>query len=892
MNITVQSKIQGKQEYPILIVDKKGAIGSELVRQLKDEALVVYVSKEFHESFENVIHVPFVKKIPTIPDNIYSHIVIIDEDLEISKEVLESFIKKARNSNSLILLCVGLKFAGSKIADSFLASYEYARLAVLGDIFAKDRIYNPETSVNKFIASIKTTGQIKVPGDGTSEERPVLLDDAIWSLLGILFSSGSQKKIFYIFPKHPITLLSLSRAFQKIDPNIKIDFVKENLKNQDNFVVNESAEYVFGQNYKLEERIRKIDFEKITISNTKKEVKLKKENENEISFKTIFLAFVFLALLPLLATFIFMGIGFSSLYIVEKQIESGSSFSGKTILSVSSGSFDIARASADVLAKEAGLIGLSGRVDYLNTKIEFGKNISSMGLSLVYSYEKIKNITLGESKNPKEDLSQSIIEIKNALLIYNKEKEQGLIPGKITQKLNDMVRITSSTIDLWPNLLGIDKPKTYLILFQNNMELRPGGGFIGSYAVINIDKGKITNFKIYDVYDADGQLKNHVEPPFAIRRYLPSIHWFLRDSNFDVDFSKGAISSAVFLNTEMHQSVDGVIGLNLSFVKSLLLVTGPIYVSDYKQTVNADNLFKITQAHAEENFFPGSTQKKDFLKSLFNALSLNITENKNTPYLKILENLSDQIYSKNLLFSFNDANAQSAFALNGWSSSLVDERVTNDSTINDFAGINEANLGANKVNYYITRSLDQTVNIHSNGTVLEELKVKINNSAPKNLGDLGIYKNYLRFILPGNTIISKLTINGVDQKIVPAVTDPSAYEKKGFKAPTGLEVETQAEGENTLFGFLVTVSAEEEKTIDIQYSLPQKLNLEKSDFSYDLKVFKQPGVDNLPYSFSINLPGDLKIVSSPSDVSAGLQSATISTKIQRDKEINLSLSKQ
>jgi len=48
------------------------------------------------------------------------------------------------------------------------------------------------------------------------------------------------------------------------------------------------------------------------------------------------------------------------------------------------------------------------------------------------------------------------------------------------------------------------------------MELRPGGGFIGSYAILSVDKGKITNFKIYDVYDADGQLKNHIEPPFAI----------------------------------------------------------------------------------------------------------------------------------------------------------------------------------------------------------------------------------------------------------------------------------------------------------------------------------------------------------------------------------------
>jgi coenzyme F420-reducing hydrogenase beta subunit len=41
----------------------------------------------------------------------------------------------------------------------------------------------------------------------------------------------------------------------------------------------------------------------------------------------------------------------------------------------------------------------------------------------------------------------------------------------------------------------------------------------------------------------------------------------MRDSNFNVDFSKGAVASAVFLNTEMQQTVDGVIGVDLSFVQ-------------------------------------------------------------------------------------------------------------------------------------------------------------------------------------------------------------------------------------------------------------------------------------------------------------------------------------
>ena len=37
---------------------------------------------------------------------------------------------------------------------------------------------------------------------------------------------------------------------------------------------------------------------------------------------------------------------------------------------------------------------------------------------------------------------------------------------------------------------------------------------------LKLKMGKITNFSIHDIDDADRQLKGHVEPPFAIRRYL------------------------------------------------------------------------------------------------------------------------------------------------------------------------------------------------------------------------------------------------------------------------------------------------------------------------------------------------------------------------------------
>jgi hypothetical protein len=98
-----------------------------------------------------------------------------------------------------------------------------------------------------------------------------------------------------------------------------------------------------------------------------------------------------------------------------------------------------------------------------------------------------------------------------------------------------------------PSILGKDGIKTYLILFQNNMELRPTGGFIGSYGLATFDSGRLTDLTINDVYSADGQLNGHVEPPAPIKDYLGEANWWLQGFKLGSGFSNiGPKSRMVF----------------------------------------------------------------------------------------------------------------------------------------------------------------------------------------------------------------------------------------------------------------------------------------------------------------------------------------------------------
>jgi hypothetical protein len=894
MNRTAFVISEKKTDYPILIVDKEGKIGEALAKELKNESLVIFVSKKAPEALDNIVHVPFLKKIPTIPDNTYSHIFLIDEKIEIADELIQAFVKKAKNDNSSLNLVINLNFASEIFIESFISTYNKATVIITGDIFKKDAIYNSQTGINKFILQAKTQGKVMIPGDGTRTTSPVYFDDVISGILETAFGIDEKDRVIYLFPKHKITYLSLANIFRKKDPNLKIDFGKEADSKQDNVVSGVEGAYLLGEAYNLEERIKKIEFDRIlTTDNSEKEktnnVEYKEQKERAYNFKTFFLSLILLVLLPAIVTILFSLMGVGSLYAAKNGIEKNSFSPPRILVSFAAGSFAIAEESSTLLTDELSVLGQENILSGFVNNISSGKEISGSLVLLLDASDKIKAILAGKSNNPSSDFSSATVELKSALYTYNTEKQKGLIPQAIINKLNDSINIASSTIDFWPDMFGFNGQKTYLILFQNNMELRSGGGFIGSYGVLSVNKGRIVSFNIYDVYDADGQLKGHVEPPYPIRRYLPSLHWYLRDSNFNVDFSKGAIASAVFLNTEMHQTVDGVIGVDLSFVKNILSVTGPIKVADYNQTVNADNFFQIAQTHAEKDFFPGSTQKKDFLRTFYGSLQTKLSGGKGISYLPLLQAVSESIYEKHILFAFNNVNEQAAFAINGWSSALVDERQSSVSTINDFIGINEANLGADKDNYYISRTVSQNVSIKSDGTIGENLTINFKNSAKNNSLLGGVYKNYLRFILPLNTSVSKIQIDGKDQKIIPAITDPAVYEKKGFVAPDGLEVQKEDQGQNTIYGFLVNIQPQESRSITIEYVLPQKINLSQPEISYNLKLFKQPGVDFYPYNFSLNFPSSFKTLDSSSDVKTNGNVPALSTQITRDREVSVDL---
>ena len=142
-----------------------------------------------------------------------------------------------------------------------------------------------------------------------------------------------------------------------------------------------------------------------------------------------------------------------------------------------------------------------------------------------------------------------------------------------------------------PSILGWDEPRRYLVLTQNPAEIRPTGGYTGSYGIVAFDRGRVTERTFRDVFLLDMPWTYpFVAPPPELAAYLlgPDQPWQLADANWSPDFPTSAQDAVrLYRNEGGEDPIDGVIGITTHTIDELLEVTGPVDVPEYGATVAA-----------------------------------------------------------------------------------------------------------------------------------------------------------------------------------------------------------------------------------------------------------------------------------------------------------------
>jgi hypothetical protein len=310
------------------------------------------------------------------------------------------------------------------------------------------------------------------------------------------------------------------------------------------------------------------------------------------------------------------------------------------------------------------LIVLSNLVnDLKNNGLSYFQN---NGKALIDDLENIKKY-INETNNESRDLEESLSQIKNF----------GWLLGNIDINKNEYLKYSTELYGLenvLENLISILKSNTphhIAILFQNPSEIRPGGGFIGSYAHLTVFNGQMQDLEVRDIYDPDGQLDIKVVPPKELQATTPN--WGARDANWFFDFPTSAKTVLNFLSaskmySEKNIKFDEAIGINVNVVSSLLKITGPISITGYP-TINSDNfLYEVEKEKqlAKANNEPYPKKILQVLTPIILEKLKNLNDDQKQKLFDILKYHLDKkdimLYSTNVVLEnfFNNANVGGA----------------------------------------------------------------------------------------------------------------------------------------------------------------------------------------------------------------------------------------
>ena len=155
---------------------------------------------------------------------------------------------------------------------------------------------------------------------------------------------------------------------------------------------------------------------------------------------------------------------------------------------------------------------------------------------------------------------------------------------------NDLIDQFGPMLDLLPQILGGDGARTYLVLAQNNAELRATGGLPGSWGTVTIDNGVITMGDFRTILHEEGlQVEITEEERYAIGTNMDTDP---AQVNCTPDFVRVGELAREYWRQMGNGEVDGVIAIDPVFLQSLLTLTGGFTAPD-GATVDGTNAAQV-----------------------------------------------------------------------------------------------------------------------------------------------------------------------------------------------------------------------------------------------------------------------------------------------------------
>jgi len=623
--------------------------------------------------------------------------------------------------------------------------------------------------------------------------------------------------------------------------------------------------------------------------------------QHVLSKSFLFAFILLLVLLPIRGLSLFKKINIDSQKLFDFSAAGILNFE-KGVLSASENSFDTAQVSfGQALAEfqEAQSIldeyndwalNAASALPLVGSPISLGRNLLVLASDISAAAQHL-NQKINEQASPTEYIDFIYRQIELALPYLKqaaKDAEKintGLLPGDMRVYFETLKTYLPTTyqnleelkdvFEVVLEILGHESEQRYLVLFQNNNELRATGGFIGSFAIFDIYQGQVIGIEVPrgGTYDLDAGQVIKYKAPKALSLINPDFN--IWDANWWSDFPTSAKKISEMYQKSGGSSVDGVIAVNSDVLKELLVVLGPVRLDQFNIEINSDNLYQALQQQIEIIDAETNEPKAiiaDLVPNIMQKL-INFEGDKTIlaeTLIKVLSTKDIQIYSTH-------KDIQSELVKFGWAGDMKNAGF-------DYLQIVNTNIAGGKTDNDIVQTIDHQAEILSDGHVVNTLRITRTNNGPVDNPFAGIdggNMDYMRIYVPlGSQLLEASGFDHLPESLFrTAGTETredeqiAKEESKIIVAPSQTEVYESLD--HTVFANWQSLTPGQTKTVYIKYTLPYQLDLGdplvndwfdkifKKDSqldNYSLLVQPQAGASQTILNSSVLLPDNSKIV--------------------------------
>lgn len=454
------------------------------------------------------------------------------------------------------------------------------------------------------------------------------------------------------------------------------------------------------------------------------------------------------------------------------------------------------------------------------------------------------------------------------------------------QELNSI----NSVVSLLKAILGSQTTKEYVLIFQNNNEVRATGGFIGSLAQIAVHDGTLRVVEVpgkgaYEIND-DFDLK--IVPPRPL--WLINNAWQIQDANWWPDWPTSAAKLVWFYQTARGFPISGVVSLTPDVLIDLLRVTGPVDLTKtYGLTVTADNFLTTVQ---DISYNQQENRPKAIIADLMPIVISRLLNTNAKQLVETLTAVNQSLATKQMLMYFTDPQVEALVQTLGWAGEI---RKTSD----DFLSVIHTNIGGGKTDLVMATDVEHKAEIQSDGSIIDTVTiVRRHQGNPAN--ELEKVKNmdYVRIYVPaGATLLEASGFSEIDSGLLKfpaadAVADDDLERLDGsvvVHEASGTRVYQQFD--KTVFANWLGVEVGGTALATVRYRLPFSLK----DNTYQVLLQKQSGTRGGPITSTLSWPAGLYQVSQVAPeqgVTQTPESITFSTELRTDRAWGARLNSQ